>query len=79
MSASDPSQVDTATLKASLARDLKEAQYAAVREDWATTLRWTREASATIAELGRRSHLSLVPAAKPQSDFAKQQAAWPYG
>ncbi len=60
MSSSDPSQVDTATLKVSLAQDLKEAQYAVVREDWATALRWTQEAAATINELGRRSHLKLV-------------------
>ena len=72
MSSADPSQVDSATLKASLARDLKEAQYAAVREDWATALRWSREAAATINELGRRSHLSLVPA-RPHKDPTHDQ------
>lgn len=43
MSSSDPSQVDSEALKRSLANDLKEAQYAAVREDYGSLFRcWTK-------------------------------------
>ena len=60
MSTSDPIMVDSETLKKSLARDLKEAQYAAVREDYLSAGRWLSEARITICELGRRSHLKQV-------------------
>lgn len=60
MNTSDPSQVDSATLKTSLFRDLKEAQHAVVREDYLSAERWIAEARITACELLRRSHLRRV-------------------
>lgn len=56
----DPSLVDGHTLKRSLLRDLDEAWYAAVREDYVTAERWLTETRITVAELRRRSHLREV-------------------
>jgi len=56
----DHYSVDSATLKQSLARDLKEAQYAAGREDYAAVQRWTTEARNTAFELVRRAHIRRV-------------------
>ena len=60
MCSSDPSLVDSATLRRSLANDLKEAQYAAAKEDFLAALRWTEEARITARELLRRAHLRAV-------------------